>query len=124
MAKVAPAEQSVPLLVELLKRKGAKSRVAGAAGLGELGAAAHAAIPILVANLKEAIATNKPYDLSVGSQTAVALGKIAPPSPGKHDDVIAVLVEALKARAASTRNPAAEALGNFGPSAAVAIPAA
>jgi HEAT repeat protein len=126
MAKVAPPEESVPLLIQLLKRKGAASRIAGAAGLAELGPAASAAIPILIANMKEAIATKKRTAEGIGSSTAVALGKISPRSPEPHamsKDVIAVLTDALKSRAFGIRLPSIKALGDFGPEASVAIPA-
>jgi HEAT repeat protein len=126
LAKVAPPEESVPLLIQLLKRKGSASRVAGAAGLSELGPAASAAIPTLIANMKEAITTKKRGSEDVGSRTAVSLGMIAPRAADSHPlakDVIAVLTEALNAKALGIRLPSVTALGNFGPEASVAIPA-
>ena len=124
MAKSASPGEAIPLLVELLKRKGPESRVAGAAGLAEIGPAAHAAIPVLVANMKEAISKERrAYD--VGSQTAVALGQIAPNSPKAKEtspEVIAVLTQALKVRSIPLRLPSIKALGNFGPEAVAAIP--
>ena len=126
MAKVATPKDSVPLLIQLLKRKGSASRVAGAAGLAELGPAASAAIPTLIANMKEAIAAKNHSADDVGSRTAVALGKIAPRAVDAHPlakDVIAVLTEALKVKAIPIRFPSIESLGNFGPEASIAIPA-
>jgi HEAT repeat protein len=126
LAKVAPPEESVPLLIQLLKRKGAESRVAGAAALAELGPAASSAIPILIANLREAVAAKNNSAGSVGSQTAVALGQIAPRSVDAHaqsKDVIAALTEALGSSVPWIRLPSIKALGNFGPEASVAIPA-
>jgi HEAT repeat protein len=93
-------------------------------GLAALGPAAHTAIPALVATMKEAIAGGH-STTAYGARTARALGRIAPRSPegqAKSADVIAALTEALNAPGMSIRTAAAEALGNFGPPAATAIP--
>jgi HEAT repeat protein len=125
LAKVALPEDSVPLLIELLRRKSSSTRSAAAVGLAELGPAAHAAIPALIATMKDAIAANGYSAVGDGTATAKALGVIAPSAPGAQatsEEVIAVLSEALNVKVESIRCAAAEALGNFGPRAAGAIP--
>lgn len=112
--------------MQLLKRRSRSARVAGAAGLEELGPAAHTAIPALVANLKAAIAADDRQAVSdVGSRTAVALGRIAPGAPdakATSGEVVEVLTEAVNVPLLPFRLPAVKALGNFGPEAAPAIP--
>jgi HEAT repeat protein len=123
LARATAPTESVPLLIDLLKRKSPSSRSAAAEGLAALGPTAHAAIPALVATMKEAIAGGH-STTGYGARTARALGRIAPQSPegqAKSADVIAALTQALNARGASIRTAAAEALGNFGPKAATAI---
>jgi HEAT repeat protein len=125
LAKAAPPEEAVPLLIEVLKRKRPGARSAAAAGLAELGAEAHAAIPTLLANLKEAIAAKGRSAAAYGSTTARALGRIAPRAPEVQvplQDVITALREALNLDAEPVLAAAAEALGNFGPTAASAVP--
>ncbi len=126
LARVAPPEEALPLLMQLLKRRSRSARVAGAAGLEELGPAAHTAIPALVANLKAAIAADDRQAVSdVGSRTAVALGRIAPGAPdakATSGEVVEVLTEAVNVPLLPFRLPAVKALGNFGPEAAPAIP--
>jgi HEAT repeat protein len=124
LARAAAPAESVPLLIDLLKRKSRSSRSAAAVGLAALGPTAHAAIPALVTTMQEAIAAEHSTTV-YGARTARALGRIAPQSPdgqAKSADVIAALTEALDAPDASIRTAAAEALGNFGPKAAKAIP--
>ena len=125
LANAAPPEDSMPLLMELVKRRSHRTRVAGAAGLGELGPAAHSAIPALIANLKEAMAAKGNSAEDLGSRTAVALGQIAPGSPDAKtlSEVIAVLTEAVNVPIIPIRLPATKALGKFGTQAASAIPA-
>ena len=128
LAKLAAPEETVPLLVELMKRKSAASRIAAATGLGKLGPRASDAIPALIDTLKEAIAVAAKDGFAhddVGRRTAEALGEISPRAPDAQataKDVIAVLKQALKSSAFSIRSSAIEALGNFGPKAGAAIP--
>jgi HEAT repeat protein len=125
LAKAAAPEESVPLLVAVLKRRGSESRIAAAIGLDELGPAAHAAIPALIVTLKEAMAAEGNTASGYGGWAARALGHIAPKAAGARaasQDAIAVLAEALDARNDSIRGAAAQALGDFGPEAARAIP--
>jgi HEAT repeat protein len=125
LAKAAPPEESVPLLIAVLKRRSRASRTAAALGLAELGPASHAAIPALVATLKEFTAAEGDTVSGYGAQVAQALGRIAPQAPeaqASSEEVIAVLTEVLNVRAVSTRSAAAQALRNFGPKATRAIP--
>jgi HEAT repeat protein len=73
LAKAAPAEESVPLLIAVLKRKSPASRTAAAMGLAELGPAAYAAIPRLRELLDDQSA-------SVRNAARSALEKIEPQS--------------------------------------------
>ena len=125
LARTAPPEQAVPLLLDVLQRKSRSSRNAGAAGLAQIGPAAHAAIPALVATLKEANTAEGFSAAGYAGSTAKALGAIAPGAPEAQAmtaDVIAVLEEALEVKIVSSRAAAAHALGNFGPKAAGAAP--
>ena len=124
-AKVARPEQSVALLIEVLRRQSSSARSAAAVGLAEVGPAAPAAIPALIATMKEAIAAKGFSASGDGTATAGALGLIVPEAPfamATSADAIAVLREAPNAKVDSIRWAAAEALGNFGPRAAGAIP--
>lgn len=124
LARTAPPEAALPLLLQLSKRKGPASRSAAAEGLAEIGPAAHAAIPTLIANLKAALAHDGRSSSGVGSRTARALGRIAPHAPeaqAKAGEVLAVLTEALKSRSPAIRAATIDALGQFGTKAAPAL---
>ena len=125
LARVAPPEEAVALLLPLLNRKNPASRSAAAEGLAEVGPAAHAAIPTLIANLKEALARDGRSSSGFGSRTARALGRIAPHAPeaqAKSGEVLAVLTEALKSRSPVIRAATVDAIGQFGTKAAPALP--
>jgi HEAT repeat protein len=125
LARMAPPEQAVPLLVELLKRKAPASRSAAAAGLAEIGPAAYTAVPTLLATMKEALGKDGRAASGFGSRTARALGRIASQAPqtqANAAEILAVLAEALKSRSPAVRAAAVEALGQFGPKAASALP--
>jgi HEAT repeat protein len=125
LARMAPPEEAVPLLIQLAKRKDPASRSAAAAGLAEIGPAAHAAIPPLIINMKDALAKQGRSASGFGSRSARALGRIAPQAPeanAKTGEVLALLSEALKSQSAAIRAAAVEALGQFGPRAASALP--
>jgi HEAT repeat protein len=125
LVRSAPAEQSVPLLIQVLNRKAPSSRSAAAVGLAELGPPARAALPSLVATLKEAIAEGGPTVYGYRLRSAQALGRIAPQATDVQaisGDVVAVLTDALKVRDDVTQAEVAEALGKFGPRAAAAVP--
>lgn len=125
LARVAPPEESVPLLLQLLKRRSPASRSAAAEGLAEIGPAAHPAIPTLIATLKDALKAGGRSGGGYGSRAARALGRIAPQAPEARSsvpEVVAALSDALKAGSGSIRSSAARALEEFGPKAAPAIP--
>jgi HEAT repeat protein len=125
LAKAAPPEDAVPLLIEVLKRKSADARSAAAVGLAEIGPASQAAIPALLATLREANAAQGRSATGYGTATARALGRIGPeaaPSQASADDVIAALSQTLNVNSDQFGAAAAEALGNFGPRAAAAVP--
>jgi HEAT repeat protein len=125
LARTAPPEEALPLLLQLSQRKDPASRSAAAEGLAELGPAAHAAIPALIANLKEALAHDGRSSSDFAVRTARALGRIAPHAPeaqAKPGEVLAVLSEALKSRSSAIRAAAVDAMGHFGTKAVPALP--
>jgi HEAT repeat protein len=117
----------VPDLIGGLKSRNARVRSVAAWILGELGADARAAVPELLGVLNEPVApevepTWSPrYNLDPASAAARALGKIVPES-AEQKNVIASLMEVVRNGPVSRRGWAAEALGEFGSAAAVAVP--
>jgi HEAT repeat protein len=100
-------------------RSGPVSRRGWAAiALGDFGPTAVPAIPVLIAVLKDATPDDT---FERASSAAVALGKIAPKSPSE-EQAIAALVPVLQSKASLARAQAIEALAQFGPRAAAAIP--
>jgi HEAT repeat protein len=122
LARTATPEEALPLLIEILEGKSPSARQAAAEGLAELGPAGHAAIPLLVAALKQALAAKGRSASEYGAATARALGNIAPGSVVPVEEAVLVLREALDANRASIRSAAAGALGRFGPKASGAAP--
>ena len=85
----------------------------------EFGPDAASAVPELIRALPKSLAT----DAQFPDRTCVtrALSRIAPGTESA-DEALAALVELLRCRHSEVRNIAADALGEFGPAAASAIP--
>ena len=126
LARVAPAEEAVPILLEALRSKNTTTLASAATGLAELGPkAAQAAIPILLAALKESFASDEDSAEQSSVVILLALGRVAPRSPetgASSEMVIAKLGDALNAPSPSIQAAAAEALGNFGQRASKTVP--
>lgn len=86
--------------------------------LGEFGPDALEAVPVLIGLLKDAPPDDKFW---CQSSAASAIGKIAADTPAA-EQAIAALVGVLESKSSLPRAKAIEALGRFGPTAAVAIP--
>jgi HEAT repeat protein len=123
LARIAPGTPScgevVAALAAALHSERASMRAAAASALERMGDDAKAAVPALASAMKAAAAKEEPsYD---GWVIAEALGRVA---PGCDDApaAVAALIEALRAGPQMIRIRAAEALAQFGPKAAPAIP--
>ncbi len=135
LAQIAPgtdqAGRAVAALAEAMQSVEPDCRIVAAEVLGLFGREGEAAIPALIAALREADAIDKPvraYDrnesvtLLMGDWSARALGKIAPGTPSE-DQVLAVLTEALRSESAGSPHAAIMmALPPFGPKARSTIP--
>jgi HEAT repeat protein len=122
LGRIAPespeAKQVITALIEVM-RSGATSRGGWAAvALSEFGPAAAEAMPLLMKIIKEDNPENK---FERVSSAAIALGKIAPDLP-TGDQAVAALRAALDTKDSMCRECAINALVNFGPRAAAAIP--
>jgi HEAT repeat protein len=110
-------KEDVPRLIKDLKSPVAKTRLAAAQDLGEIGAikAADAkdAVPYLLQVVK------KDKDAKVREAAALALGKMS----ANPKEAVPVLIEALKDKENAVRAAAARALGQLGPDAKDAVPA-
>ncbi len=115
----------MPILIDALRGKNPTTLASAATALAELGPKAHAAIPALLAALKESFASKEGWALESSTGILTALGRVAPQSPetgASSEMVIAKLSEALDVPSARVQAAAAEALGNFGPRASKMIP--
>jgi HEAT repeat protein len=112
------APQAVVALSELLRPDGSTVSDAAAMGLGELGPIALPALPSLIRVLRDARAGRQ---IAAAVTMATALAKIAP-NNGASGEGVAVLMEGLTLHDQRARVVAAEAIGEFGPAALVAIP--
>jgi HEAT repeat protein len=124
IARVAPLEQAVAALTGALRSPISSTRDAAGTAFAELGAKAHAAIPVLAATLRE-IATSGDKSQS-GGIIAHALAEIAvgAPDPRRTDpEAISALRDALRSGNHTTSLSAVYALRRLGPRAAPAIPA-
>ncbi len=90
LARAAPTQEALPVLIQLLESANSGRRTAAAAGLAELGADAQSAIPELLANLKEAVASKDERSAAAsgvrvaGARIAEALGRIVPLAPRRQ----------------------------------------
>jgi HEAT repeat protein len=122
LSQIAPgtrrADEVIRALTDVLQTGHPRRRVVAAHALGRFGPAAVAAVPALIDVVKmDAVTEPGRWD---GASAATALGWIAPDTP-LGDEVVAVLIEALRSGTPSTRQSAIEALTRFGPKAATAI---
>ena len=125
LGRIAPgsaeAKEVIAALIEVA-RSGLGSRIGWAAvaavdALGEFGPAAVESVPVLIKVLSDATAANNER----GASAATALGKIAPETPAA-DQAIAALLPVLESKDWQSRLAAVNALSQFGPRAAPAIP--
>src|SRR5262249_17784296 len=122
---------AVPALVEGLKNTDREIRFFAIKLLARLGAAAKDAVPGLINVLNEPIASDQTTAgggralvtvfTGPAPESAAALGKIAP-GTARASDSIAALARVAGAGPHQRRASAANALGEFGPGAAPAIP--
>jgi HEAT repeat protein len=121
-------------LIAALEDPAAEVRVAAAEALGHFGPEAEAAIPALIAAVRQASAAEKPAAAfntisptedglrRAGEWSALSLGKIAPSTPSAAV-ALAVLMEALHSESPGTpRAQIMMATSEFGPKARGAIP--
>jgi HEAT repeat protein len=123
LGRIAPgtdsAGEAVAALTEILRAQDASQWGSAVDALESFGQAAAPAIPELVRALRKSFVSGQPF---IGSGTAAtALGKIAPGTP-LAGEAIAALVESLRAGPPDVQGHAADALADFGPAAAPAIP--
>src|SRR5262249_22732193 len=112
LSKIGPVTDAVvPAILEALRDGDAGDRRAAAIFLGEMGRAAHQAIP----DLRQRLEAPDP-DVRVRIEAAFALWKVG----GPHKPAVRALVEALED--AQEAGSAAPRLGEMGPQAADAVP--
>jgi len=121
LGRIAPATEregeAVAALVEVLRAPDASKWNSAIYALEPFGAAAAPAIPALIHLLRQSVTSQSPF--VNGASVARALGRIA---PGTESAVAAVAALNDLLRADQHRSAAAQALGEFGPAAASAIP--
>jgi HEAT repeat protein len=121
--------EDISTLIVALGSRDQAVRSVAASDLGAFGQAAISAVPALIETLR--VSLHSPVDASAsawppwitrdtGEAAATALGRIAPAAAAT--EAISALREALRSSLAAPRGAAAEALGGFGPTAAVALP--
>jgi HEAT repeat protein len=122
LGRIAPgSSESKTVIAALIEvaLEGPESRRGWAAvALGEFGPAAAEAAPVLINLLKDATDDDK---FEHASSSAWALGRIAPDTPSAGPAAMALL-PLLESKASLARVKAIEALSQFGPKAAAAIP--
>jgi HEAT repeat protein len=109
LVHIEPRPEFVALLDKRLTHDRATVRRAAAESLGNCGEQAAAAVPNLVATLKD-------KDTDVRWAAAVALGRVGPKAKAAVPDLVAALKDAGLA------SMAADALGGIGPDASAAVP--
>jgi HEAT repeat protein len=116
----AMVRESVAVLLEVLKPEESDVSTAALAALGKFGPAAAPAVPVLLRTLRQAIANRK---LWLAVWCAATLSRVAPDTPSSRE-ALTFLVGYLKVAPANglLRFKTAEALGEFGPAAAEAVP--
>jgi HEAT repeat protein len=123
-----PSADATPTLVLYLRDRNIEVRTRAANVLGNIGPAASAAIPDLIAMITEPSDRNEARyreargDLDPIAEAATALGKIAPGSPSGAA-AIAPLTDLLSSQYQGQRDAAAWALRGFGAKGATALPA-
>ena len=114
----------IPVLIQGLGSRDAEVRRAAAAGLEQFGDEARAAIPALIAVVRDPTPFRRldpETDRRLPADQAIrALGRIAPDTPSA-EAAVAALIEALGSQSHSMRSEAAFALSQFGGKAAGAI---
>ncbi len=116
----AMVRESVAVLLEVLKPEESDVSTAALAALSEIGRDAAPAVPALLQALRQAIADRKAW-LAVWS--AATLGRVAPDDPSSREALVFLLGFLRNAPGNGfLRFKAAEALGDFGPAAAEAVP--
>jgi HEAT repeat protein len=121
LGRIAPgtpeAKQVIVALIEVARSGPVSRRGWAAYALGEFGPAAEEAVPVLI----EVISDVPDDRFERESAAALALGKIAPDTPSA-DQALAALLPVLKSKNRLSQINAIEALRQFGPRAAAAIP--
>jgi HEAT repeat protein len=121
--------EHVSTLIVALGSRDQAVRCIAASNLGAFGPAAVSAVPALIETLRVSLhspveagtsAWRPWYPRDAAEAAAVALGRVAPAAASM--EAISALREALRSSRAAPRGAAAEALGGFGPTAAVALP--
>jgi HEAT repeat protein len=121
--------EDIPTLIVALGSRDQAVRSVAASDLGAFGQAAISAVPALIETLR--VSLHSPVDAGTSAwppwihrdtaeAAAVALGRVAPAAVSM--EAISALREALRSSRAAPRGAAAEALGGFGPTAAVVLP--
>jgi HEAT repeat protein len=123
---IAPADEAISVLSEALDRDHPTSGAHAAWFLGKLGPRGHAAIPILLKALKDAGAPPKGRNLEEYAHAILrSLWDIAPraalPEPIAVE-VVEVFSRSLEYPQSFIKRTAVDALGDFGPRAASALP--
>jgi HEAT repeat protein len=114
----AEAKEVIAALMEVGRSAPLSRRGWAAVALGEFGPAAEEAVPVLIKVLSEATPDDQ---FEREASAAVALGKIAPDTRSA-DQAVAALLPVLQSKVWLSRAKAIEALRQFGPKAAAAIP--
>jgi HEAT repeat protein len=122
VGQIAPgtpfASEAVAVLTEVVRSGSHIPPEFAAQALADFGPAAEPALPELVKFARRTMATHG----SAGPRAIEALGRIAPGTTSA-DDVVTVLLEALRSDFTAVRRAAIETLPKFGKAAARAIPA-
>ena len=123
LGQIAPgtsqSKEVITALMEVVESGPVSRRGWAAAALGEFGSSAEAAVPLLIQVIKDAAPEGRPFELEASA--AKALGKVAFESPSANH-AIEALLPLLESKVDLNRQTAIEALREFGPNAAVAIP--
>jgi HEAT repeat protein len=126
LVQILPAEEAVSVLSQAMGPDNRGTRTEAVRALGKLGAKAQTAVPILLKAIKDrGNSAGGRADSSYTSALIQSLGQIAPnASLAKPtvDEIIEALSQYLESPQGFIRIRAAEALGEFGPSAAGALP--
>ena len=114
----AEAKEVIAALTEVARAGPVSRRGWAAVALGKFGPDAEEAVPVLIKVLTDA-APEGTFEREASA--AQALGKIAPETPSA-DKAIAALLPLLDSKRPLSQSSAIEALSQFGPKAAAAIP--